>query len=57
MHCLSSETIRTWSMALIQCHADYSCSSWYVGIVLKYKLQVAQNKTVCCIKSIAQEQV
>jgi len=34
--------------ALILCHFDYSCSSWYSGITqtLKNKLQVAQNKTV-----------
>ena len=56
---LSSETRKTWSMALIPCHVDYFCSSWYAGIsqVLKYKLQVAQNKTVCFIISMPQEQV
>ena len=45
--CLSSETRKTLSMALIQCHFDYSCSSWYAGISkgLKNKLKVAQNKT------------
>merc|ERR1711888_325942 len=34
--------------ALIQCHFDYSCSSWYPGMNkgLKDKLQVAQNKTI-----------
>ena len=58
-NCLSSETRKTWSMALIQCHVDYFCSSWYAGIsqVLKYKLQLAQNKTVCFIISMAPEQV
>ena len=32
--------------ALIQCHFDYSCSSWYPGINkgLKDKLQITQNK-------------
>ena len=41
-------------MILIQCHFDYSCSSWYTGIsqALKNKLQVAQNKTVRFIKSM-----
>jgi hypothetical protein len=58
-NCLSSETRKTWSMALIQCHVDYFCSPWYAGIsqVLKYKLQVAQHQTVCFIISMAQEQV
>ena len=34
--------------ALIQCHFDYSCSSWYPGInkTLKNKLQIAQNKMI-----------
>ena len=47
-NCLSSETRKTLSMALIQCHFDYSCSSWYAGVSQKLKnsLQVAQNKTV-----------
>ena len=37
---------KTLCSALIQCHFDYSCSSWYPGIgkVLKHKLQVMQNK-------------
>lgn len=32
--------------ALIQCHYDYACSSWYTGITvaLKGRLQTAQNK-------------
>ena len=34
--------------ALIQCHLDYSCSSWYSGLTktLKRKLQICQNKCV-----------
>ena len=34
--------------ALIQCHFDYSCSSWFPGINkgLKVKLQVAQNRII-----------
>ena len=45
---LTPMRFRTLSMALMQCHFDYSCSSWYAGIshALKSKLQVAQNKTV-----------
>ena len=34
--------------ALIQCHFDYCCSSWYSGTskTLKNKLQIMQNKTI-----------
>ena len=34
--------------ALIQCHLNYSCSSWYSGLTktLKHKLQICQNKCV-----------
>ena len=40
-------------MALIQCHFDYSCSSWYEGVCksLRNRLQVMQNKTVRFLKS------
>jgi hypothetical protein len=31
-NCMSAETRRTLSLALIQCHFDYSCYSWYGGI-------------------------
>ena len=39
---------KTLCTALIQCHFDYSCSSWYPGLgkTLKDKLQVAQNKMI-----------
>ena len=39
---------KTLCSALIQCHFDYSCSSWYPGINkgLKDKLQVTQNKVI-----------
>ena len=39
---------KTFCSALIQCHFDYSCSSWYPGInkTLKDKLQIAQNKMI-----------
>ena len=34
--------------ALIQCHFDYSCSSWFSGVnkTLRKKLQIMQNKMV-----------
>lgn len=53
-NCLSTETRKILSMALIQCHFDYSCSSWYAGTskALKQKLQVAQNKTMRFIKNL-----
>ena len=40
--------------ALIQCHLDYSCPSWYAGLnnTLKKKLQVSQNKVVRFIKKL-----
>ena len=52
--CLSTDTRKTLSSALIQCHFDYSCSSWFSGVsqTLKNKLQIAQNKTVRFIKSL-----
>ena len=39
---------KTLCSALIQCHFDYSCSSWYTGLTkgLKQKLQIMQNKIV-----------
>ena len=35
-------------MSLIQCHFDYACSFWYLGLfkVLKNKLHVTQNKII-----------
>lgn len=53
-NCLSLETRKILTTALIQCHFDYSCSSWYAGIsqTLKNKLQIAQNKTVRFIKNL-----
>ena len=40
--------------ALIQCHIDYACSSWYSGLnkQLKKKIQICQNKTVRFIKNL-----
>merc|ERR1712033_13885 len=45
---LNFQCRKTLCSALIQCHFDYSCSSWYPGINkgIKGKLQVAQNKTI-----------
>ena len=45
---LNFSTRKTLCSALIQCHFDYTCSSWYPGInkKLKSKLQVAQNKMI-----------
>ena len=40
--------------ALILCHFDYSCSSWYAGLTkcIKKKLQIAQNKVIRFINSV-----
>ena len=45
---LNLEARKTLCTALIQCHFDYSCSSWHPGIgkTLEKKLQVMQNKIV-----------
>jgi hypothetical protein len=47
-NCLSETSRKTLSVSLIQCHFDYSCSSWYERVCksLRNKLQVMQNKTV-----------
>ena len=39
---------KTLCSALIQCHFDYACSSWYPAIstALRNKLQVMQNKMI-----------
>ena len=40
--------------ALIQCHLDYACSSWYARLckTLKKKLQISQNNNVRFIKNL-----
>ena len=45
---LNREALEILAGALIQCHFDYACSSWYTGLntVLKNKLQTSQNKLV-----------
>jgi len=57
-NCLSDEIRKTVGIVLMQCHFDYSCSSWYSGIFHvfenKNKLQVVQNKTKTFIKSMGQ---
>ena len=44
---LNFKSRKTLCTALIQCHFDYACSSWYPGAskTLKKKLQIMQNKT------------
>ena len=46
--CLNLASKKLLSSALIQCHMDYACSSWYHGLQknLKHKLQILQNKTI-----------
>ena len=45
---LDCKTRKYLCSALIQCHLDYSCSSWYpsLNISLKNKLQICQNKVI-----------
>ena len=54
--CLSLSSRQTLCSALIQCHLDYACASWYEGLTkcLKKKLQVAQNKMVRFILNLHQ---
>ncbi|KAL4240342.1 hypothetical protein ACF0H5_001132 [Mactra antiquata] len=51
-NCLDFNTRKILCSALLQCHFDYSCSSWYEGISkgLKKKLQIMQNKVIRFIK-------
>ena len=50
--CLDFNTRKILCSALLQCHFDYSCSSWYEGLSkgLKKKLQIMQNKVIRFIK-------
>ena len=45
---LNFESRKTLCTALIQCHFDYACSSWFPGIntTLMKKLQIMQNKII-----------
>ena len=47
-HFLNERSRRTLCTALLQCHFDYCCSSWFSSLStkLKNKLQVMQNKMV-----------
>jgi len=51
----SLQTKKTLISALVQCHFDYSCSSWYAGLSkkLKHKLKVTQNKVVRFLLNMA----
>ena len=53
-NCLSAKTRKNLCSALILCHFDYSCSSWYAGLNkgLKRKLQIAQNKVIRFINQL-----
>ena len=46
--------MKVLAVALIQCHFDYACTSWYNGIsvILKNKLQTSQNKLVRLIHKL-----
>lgn len=45
---LDRNTLKTLADALVQCHFDYACTSWYTGTSkgLKVKLQTCQNKLI-----------
>ena len=51
---LNEKTRKLLCSALIKCHLDYSCSSWYAGLnkTLKKKLQISQNKVDRFIKKL-----
>ena len=53
-YCLSAKTRKNLCSALILCHFDYSCSSWYAGLNkgLKRKLQISQNKVIRFINQL-----
>jgi hypothetical protein len=45
---LDRETMKMLASALVQCHFDYACTSWYSSLTKKTqnKLQVSQNKLI-----------
>lgn len=51
---LDTKTKQLLCSALIQCHFDYSCSSWYEGLSkhLKRKLQITQNKVLRFVQNL-----
>ena len=54
-NCLNQNSRKILCSALIQCHFDYACSSWYSGLGqrLKQKLQITQNKMVRFILNLS----
>ena len=54
MQFLEEKLRKSICSALIRCHIDYACSSWYSGLKeqLKKKLQNCQNETVGFIKNL-----
>ena len=50
--CLNFHTRKLLCSALLQCHFDYSCSSWFSGLNVghKKKLQILQNKVIRFVK-------
>ena len=45
---VDQRALKILASALVQCHFDYACTSWYSSIpkVLKTKLQTSQNKMI-----------
>jgi len=45
---LDNKTMKLLASALVQCHLDYACASWYSNLTKKTKdkLQVCQNKLI-----------
>ena len=51
---VSENSRKTLVSALIQCHFDYACSSWFDSISksLQNKLQIVQNKCIRYVKNM-----
>lgn len=47
-HLLNHQLRKNLCSALLQCHIDYCCSSWFIGLNMKFqhKLQIIQNKMI-----------
>ena len=45
---LNTNPRKLLASALIQCHFDYACSAWFIGLhkIYQQKLQILQNKTI-----------
>jgi hypothetical protein len=52
--CLNQNCRKILCSALIQCHFDYACCSWYSGLSreLQHKLQTTQNKMIRFILNV-----